>query len=56
MTEKNSSYKMKVIWSNVMGWIVAHAFGIYGAFLLLHQKTGTVLFTLVSLWMTAMVR
>ena len=51
----NSSYKMRVVWPNVMGWIIAHAFGVYGASFLPHVKKETLVFTLISLWMTAMV-
>ena len=51
-----ASYKMKIVWPNVVGWLIAHTFGIYGATFILQQKMETILFTLVSLWMTAMVR
>jgi len=49
----NSSYNMKVVWPNVMGWVIAHSFAVYGASFLFHLKKETILFTLVSLWMTS---
>ena len=55
MADMNSSYNMKVVWPNVIGWVIAHAFGVYGATFLPHLKKETLVFTLVSLWMTAMV-
>ena len=55
MTDMNSSYNMKVVWPNVMGWVIAHAFAVYGASFLFHMKKETLVFTLGSLWMTSMV-